>query len=162
MIFITRSLWLVLLAAGTAAQAADNMQFSGALMEAPPCIINDKQEIKVAFGGQVLSAKINGVNYRKPLPYTLNCGNPGATYGGVVITLRGLASGFDRTALQTNIEGLGIRILQSGEPLEIGRLVKVIDTNNPPIFEAVLVKAENVKLQDGPFAATATLLAYYQ
>lgn len=39
----------------------------------PPCVINGGQPIEVNFGDEVMTTRIDGSNYRRPVNYTLTC-----------------------------------------------------------------------------------------
>ncbi len=50
-----------------------NLTFSGTLNEPPPCTIDAGNTIEVDFG-DVGVKRVDGVKYRKAVPYTINCG----------------------------------------------------------------------------------------
>lgn len=148
-------LWSV----STATRAAD-MKFHGTLNAPPPCTINNGNQVDVDFGATVGINNINGVNYLKPVNYTITC-EKGAPDSSVMLTFSGTATDFDTSAVQTNVTGLGIRVLESGSPVTFDKPVPV-NPVSPPVLQAVPVKAENAALKEGDFEATATLRADYQ
>ncbi|AFI89669.1 pilus assembly protein [Pectobacterium parmentieri] len=138
-----------------------DMTFRGTLITPPPCIINDGNQISVNFGERIGAGRVNGVNYRMPVNYQITCekGNDQS----VVLTLRmsGSATDFDPNALQTNKDGLGIRIYQNDEPFAPNSTLKVSLTSLPKL-EAVPVKKVGGTLEKGSFETWATLRADYQ
>ncbi|AGO57465.1 fimbrial protein [Serratia plymuthica] len=140
-------------------QAAD-MFFSGRLVQAPSCEINEGQTIDVDFGDRVGVSKVDGVNYLQPINYRITC-QPGATTLELGLRVVGPPTVFDGAALQTNVADLGIRLLQNGQPLQVNQRI-AIDPQNPPRLQAVPVKKEGGTLSEGLFEVAATLLADYQ
>ncbi|WP_338628351.1 fimbrial protein [Yersinia intermedia] len=160
-LFIARFSVAVLLALSSTLAYADNMLFSGTLIDPPPCVINGGNTIDVPFGENLGVNKIDGTNYTKAVPYSVTCGAaiPGMDLGLTIISAS--VTTFDAAALQTNIPNLGIRLLKNGVPFTLNTRV-VYDNNNPPVFQAVPVKASGATLSEGAFEATATLLVDYQ
>lgn len=124
-----------------------------------PCTINEGNPIIVDFE-EVMTTRIDGKNYRKPIEYTLNC--TGMT--SVLIKLRvvGAGAGFDRTLLGTSVNGLGIEFWQSGNfkvPLNSWLDFMYM---KPPTLWAVPVKQQGISLKGGEFYAAATMELHYQ
>ncbi|CAI1889905.1 MULTISPECIES: fimbrial protein [Serratia] len=140
--------------------AAENMTFSGTLVEPPPCTINNGERIDIDFGERVGVSKVDGVNYLQPVNYRITC-SPGTGNWGMTLTLIGTKTGYDNAAVATNVEALGIQLRQAGKPFELNKPL-TINLNNPPVLEAVPVKQPGVTLKEGAFEATATLQAVYQ
>ena len=145
-------------AGGTA--AADNMRFSGTLIEPPACSINDGGMVDVDFGDRVGVKKVDGKNYLQPVYYQITC-EQGT--GGWAMTLEvvGSAADFDSAAIASNVDNLAIRLLQDGKAFELNKPI-AIQLNAPPQLEAVPVKRAGSELSEGAFEATATLQAVYQ
>jgi type 1 fimbria pilin len=139
-------------------QAAENMSFSGTLIEPPPCLVNNDKDIDVPFD-RIGVNSVDGVKHRRQVDYVLDC-TAGPAWS-MVLTLLGPVAAFEPATLQTNIANLGIKIYQNGEPFELGTPIAV-DPLNPPLLEAVPVKKPGTELTDGTFEVTATLLADYQ
>ncbi|OCJ19682.1 fimbrial protein [Serratia sp. 14-2641] len=139
-------------------QAAENMSFSGTLIEPPPCLVNNDKDIDVPFD-RIGVKSVDGVKHRRQVDYVLDC-TAGPAWS-MVLTLLGPVAAFEPATLQTNIANLGIKIYQNGEPFELGTPIAV-DPLNPPLLEAVPVKKPGTELTDGTFEVTATLLADYQ
>lgn len=95
--------------------AASSMSFSGTLIEPPPCTINSGGMIDVDFQRRVGISKVDGVNYLKTIDYNIDC-DPGSNPWEMRLTVSGSVTSFDTAAVQTTIVGLGIRLLQNGQP----------------------------------------------
>lgn len=142
------------------------VNFSGTLIDNPPCTVNNSQTIDVPFG-EIGINKIDGVNYTQLFTLTLNCH---ASLGGVTslyLDYTGIpAYDFDEDALQTNLHGLGIRLYRSN-----GSMLFSIDSGYNILLEggsittldlyAVPVKQAGVDLPEGDFTATATFELQY-
>ncbi|AJJ18274.1 MULTISPECIES: fimbrial protein [Yersinia] len=158
---ISRCSIAVVLTLSSTLAYADDMLFTGTLINPAPCVINGGNTIDVPFGENLGVNKIDGTNYTKAVPYSVTCGAaiPGMDLGLTIISAS--VTTFDATALQTNIPNLGIRLLKNGVPFALNTRV-VYDNNNPPVFQVVPVKASGATLSEGAFEATATLLVDYQ
>lgn len=153
---------LALCACGPAFAAAtgdsSDIAFHGTL-KIHPCHINNDRDLSVHFDNVGIH-KVDGQRYRQTISYQLVCDDIDPTWRLTMI-VKGSAASFDASALSTNAPGLGIKILQNGQPFEINKALD-ITYQNPPTLEAVPVKDPNVsELSEGAFSATATLLAEY-
>lgn len=161
-----RILLLSLLAAGisglvsTAFAAGGDMEFRGTLLEPPPCSINSGNNITVDFGLKVGVKKVDGVNYMQDMNYDLVC-EPNTHSWALKLKLTGNPISFDNAAVQTNINGLGIKILRDGQPFVLGSEITITPTSKPHL-KAVPVQQVGIVLTEGAFEATATLQADYQ
>ncbi|MBK4714646.1 MULTISPECIES: fimbrial protein [Tenebrionibacter/Tenebrionicola group] len=160
----TISLRLALLLIGglfySCLHAQENMQFTGTLIEPPPCTINQGKMIDVSFGEHVAIAKVDGAHYQQTIDYQLTC-NANAAKTGLTLTLRGTASAFDAAAVQTTKPGLGIRLILGERPFTLNTPFTVDMARLPALF-AVPVSEKGATLTEGQFDATATLLAEYR
>ncbi|NHX33119.1 pilus assembly protein, partial [Escherichia coli] len=104
--------------------------------------------------------KIDGIRFTKPINYALKC-EDNLKGWDLMLTIKGTATDFDKSALETNIRDLGMRITQNGLGFEINKPLK-ITYGQPPVLEVVPVKRLGVTLPEGGFTATGTLLAEYQ
>jgi len=148
------------LAWGGGTAAADNMRFSGTLIEPPACSINDGGTVDVDFGDRVGVKKVDGNNYLQPVNYQITCG-PGAGSWAMTLEVVGGAADYDAAAVKSNADNLAIRLLQNGAPFRLNTPL-AIKLNAPPQLEAVPVKRPGSELSEGAFEATATLRAVYQ
>lgn len=140
--------------------AADNMQFHGTLI-APPCTISNGQTIEVAFGNDLGVNKIDGNNYKQPVKYAVNCAAGYAANNLAIVIDTTAPASFDTSAVQTNKDGLGIRILVDGIGATFAQRVTVINPASPPVIEAVPVQNQSIALTEGAFEATMTLRTDY-
>lgn len=156
----TAMLWVTL---GTAMSANANdvadVFFTGTLVAPPPCVINGNNAISVDFGSDMLAGRIDGVNYEKPINYTLEC--TGATSSSLKLQFQGSGAGFDSTVLTTSKTDLGVELRSDGSKLSLNSWLLFTAPARPELT-AVLVKSSGSTLSGGAFTATSTLLVDYQ
>ncbi len=140
--------------------AGGDMEFRGTLLEPPPCTINSGNNITVDFGLKVGIKKVDGVNYMQDINYDLVC-EPNTHSWVLKLKLTGNNTSFDNAAVQTNINGLGIKILRDGQPFVLGSEITTTPASKPRL-KAVPVQQPGVLLTEGAFEAAATLQADYQ
>ncbi|MCA6222040.1 fimbrial protein [Photorhabdus antumapuensis] len=130
----------------------------GVVIAPPPCVINNGNTIDVDFG-EVMITRIDGVNYMKPVKYTVKCEKMPANAMKMMIS--GNTASFDPAVLQTNHIGLGVAVIHNGKKLPINDWMKF---NYPdfPELHAVPVKDMAVVLKGGDFGAGATMMVEYQ
>ncbi|AIN19851.1 fimbrial family protein [Yersinia rochesterensis] len=158
---ISRCSVAVVLVVGSTLAYADNMLFSGTLINPAPCVINGGKIIDVPFGENLGVNKIDGINYTQAVPYSIICETVGSSLElGITVVSASVAT-FDPAAIQTNVRDLGVRILKNGVSFPLNTRV-AYDKNNPPVLKAVPIKATGATLSEGSFEATATLLVDYQ
>ena len=104
--------------------------------------------------------KVDGINYRLPMNYTITCAGSTLPWE-MVLTVKGTASSFESAAVQSSVTDLGIKLLQNGQPFQLNTPI-VINPATPPALEAVPVKRPGSTLKSGGFSAAATLMAEYQ
>lgn len=142
---------------------ADNIELSGTLLARPLCTVSDKGgRMDVRFGNVAIN-RIDGEQYRKAIPYQINC--PGATTSTswrMRLTLKGNPTVFEPEALQSSVQDLGIKVLLGGTELipEQPRFVQINPTA-VPLLEAVPVKLADSELPSIDFTASALLLAEF-
>lgn len=61
------------------AQADTNLTIRAVIVAPPPCVINSGGTLNVPFGNDLLTSRIDGVNYRREVPYTVTCDSPSVT-----------------------------------------------------------------------------------
>lgn len=140
--------------------ATENLLFQGTLISPPPCKINSGNLVDVNFGERVGVNKVDGANYRQIIDYEISC-EPGITGLDMTLTLSGPKNQYDNAVVQTSLAGLGIKVLQNGDPFVLDKPI-AIDPKNPPTLEAVPVKSPGATLKADAFVAMAILLAQYQ
>lgn len=139
--------------------AMANLTFDGTLNEPAPCTINSGGIIEVDFE-EVGVNKVDGINYRKPVGYTITC-SAGTLPWEMVLTVIGTVTSFEASAVQSNVADLGIQLFQNGVPFKLNTPLP-ITPSTPPVLEAVPIKRPGTSLVPGGFSAAATLLAEYQ
>lgn len=124
----------------------------------PACTVNGNKAIEVDFK-EVTTTRVDGINYRQPVPYTLSC--PGAASNTLRLQIQGNAADFDGQALKTSAAGLGIRLKNGNANLAVNGWVN-FNYPNKPVLYAVPVRKLNAVLPGGVFTATATMKVDYQ
>ncbi len=157
--WLQRTLLAVWAISLSGAVGATNVLFKGTLNEPPPCTIDSGSSIDIDFD-KVRIQRIDGVNYRKSVPYAIHCA-AGTLPWELKLSVKGTATTFESSALQSSEADMGIRLLQNGLAFQLNTPL-VINLSAPPVLEAVPVKRPGASLQPGAFTATATLLAEYQ
>lgn len=144
---------------GLSSSVTANMAFNGTLVEPPPCTINSGSTLEIDFKDVGVN-KVDGENYRQQVNYSISCAG-GTLPWQMVLTVRGVATAFEASAVQSSVADLGIKLLQNGTPFSLNTPLKITPAT-PPVLEAVPVKKAGAVLGPGGFSATATLLAEYQ
>ncbi len=119
-------------------------------------ITNGKGEMIETVFGNVGINKVASGQYIKPLDYQLS--NCGSGSNAIFMTFKAIPSGFDETAISTNVNGLGVKILKDGQPLKLNETFKIVDA---PQLQVQLVKDPAITLQAIPFTAIGTLVVEY-
>ncbi|TFQ15426.1 fimbrial protein, partial [Escherichia coli] len=107
----------------------------------------------------VMSTRIDGQRYKQPVNYTAECTK--MPTNAMTLAITGNTAGFDAGLLQTEIAGLGVRMLYQGRQLNPGEKVKFTYPVFPAL-EAVPVRDMTAVLTGGDFSAVATLELDYQ
>lgn len=149
----------VVLALSSSLAYADNMLFSGTLINPPPCVINNSGTITVDFGDDILTSRVDGAQYIKPVTYTLNC--TGAVSNALKMTIKGDGAGFDTTVLKTSNSSLGIKLVRNSQLLTLNSPF-TFSYPTIPVLQAVPVKQTGATLSTGYFYGTATMVVEYQ
>ena len=132
-----------------------SVKIKGVVLMPPPCVVNAAGTLNIPFGTGLLTTRINGVNYSKPVPYTVTCGPQPTNF--MTLKLTGTGAGFDSSALGTSKSNLGIRLLVGGAAWPLNTTVNFTHPNLPNV-KAVLVKKTGSTLAGGTFSASATLV----
>ncbi|CAI1221900.1 TPA: fimbrial protein [Serratia fonticola] len=136
---------------------------SGTLVVTPPeCILNNNQQQMVHFG-DILLTRIDGSNYKRPVPLSLTCTN--LAKNGLRMTLQGEATTFSSSgALKTSNGKVGVAFYVNNVREVINQPLAMSYTSLPTL-EVAPVKdaAANYRDTDGGyFSALATLKVDYQ
>ncbi|QGN36344.1 fimbrial protein [Klebsiella oxytoca] len=135
------------------------VNFSGTLIEAPPCVVNNNKVITVDFGNEVMTTRLDGTQYRKLIDFDLDCSMAASSKQKIRIT--GASANFDSTVLAGGKTGLGIALYNGNTRLNVGTWVDFTDPNIPLLYAAP-VKQNGVTLSGGPFRVMASLVVEYQ
>ncbi|PAA31547.1 exotoxin [Pseudomonas fragi] len=148
---------LLPLCEGVMAQVSVSIR--GVILAPPPCVINAGSTLNVPFGDDLMTTRIDGVNYRRSVPYTLTCGPQPSN--NMKITLQGTGAGFGSAYLGTSKSDLGIKLLLNGAAWPLNNAVN-FTYPTLPVIEAVPVKNPGSTLTGGAFSASATLVVALQ
>jgi type 1 fimbria pilin len=160
-------LWAVLLGAGGLLGSGPSWGLGanlyGNLVVTPPeCLLNNSQQETVHFG-DILLTRIDGANYKQPVPFNLACTN--LAKNTLKLTLQGDDTSFNSSgALKTDNPKLGVAFYVNSVRQAINQPVNVNYTALPNI-EAVPVKNDTASFSNtdgGYFTALATLKVDYQ
>ncbi|AHG19163.1 hypothetical protein Z042_05700 [Chania multitudinisentens RB-25] len=150
-------LGILLMSAPSVANMPVNIR--GTVIIPPPCTINNNQTIQVDFGNEVMTTRIDGVNYKQAITYSLSCDIQKSN--NLKMSIQGTAATFNSALLRTDKNGLGIALYHGAQPLNANTWFNYTYPSKPELY-AVLVKQSGVTLTGGEFAASATLLIDYQ
>lgn len=148
----------LLLAASQTALAV-GVSIRGVIVAPPTCIINAGSILHVPFGNDLMTTRIDGVNYRRAVPYTVTC--TGLPSNGMTLKLQGTGSSFNSALLGTNNVNLGIKLFINGAAWSLNNTVN-FTYPSLPAMEAVPVKRPASTLSAGAFSASATLVVALQ
>ena len=141
-------------------QADVAVTIRGTILPPPPCIITAGSTLVVPFGNDLMTTRIDGVTYRRAVPYTVTCAPQPSN--DMKITLQGTGAGFDSTVLRTSKSDLGVKLLLGGVLWPLNSAVN-FTYPNLPVMEAVPVKNPGSStLTGGAFTAAATLVVALQ
>ncbi len=149
----------LLWAVGQGVQADTNLTVRAVIIAPPPCVINNGSTLDVPFGNDLLTSRIDGVNYRRDVPYTVRCDSPFSN--ALTLELKGSGAAFDNRVLLTRKPDLGVKLFVNGADWPLNTAVN-FTYPNLPVVQAVPVKRVGSKLTGGAFDATATLVVDYQ
>ncbi|MFB3301832.1 fimbrial protein [Pseudomonas sp. AMR01] len=149
----------VLCTLGQGVQAETGLTIRAVIIAPPPCVINSGSTLNVPFGNDLLTSRVDGVNYRRDVPYTVTCDAPFSN--ALTLELRGAGAAFDSAVLMTRKADLGVKLFVNGADWPLNRAVNFTYPDFP-VVQAVPVKRPGSTLTGGAFDATATLLVDYQ
>jgi len=142
------------------ARADAEITFHGTLIEQPPCEISGiaGNPIEVDFGSEMATRKVDGVNFREQIPFTLDCAN--AVNQKLQLTLTGEA-GYAAGLIKTEKEGLGIRLYNDTTRITPGVPLNFTPDTIPELY-AVPEAQDNTTLTGGNFTGKANMIVDYQ
>ncbi|WP_337264912.1 MULTISPECIES: fimbrial protein [unclassified Serratia (in: enterobacteria)] len=148
---------VLLLSAPSIANIPVNIR--GTVIIPPPCTINNNQTIRVDFGDEIMTTRIDGVNYKQAITYSLSCDIQKSN--NLKMSIQGTAASFNSAVLRTDKNGLGIALYHGTQPLNANTWFSYTYPSKPELY-AVLVKQSGATLTGGEFTSSATLLIDYQ
>ncbi len=134
------------------------VQIRGIVLAPPPCTINKGELIEVNFG-EIMSTRIDGVAYEKPINYKIECTKMPTQM--MKMSVKGNRALFDYQSLETNIDGLGVSLRYGGRKLSLNEEIRFTYPNAPQ-FSVVPVRDLTKTLKGGAFESVATLMIEYQ
>lgn len=140
-------------------QAETSVTIRAVIIAPPPCVINSGSTLNVPFGNDLLTSRVDGVNYRRDVPYTVTCDSPFSN--ALTLELKGTGAAFDSRVLVTRKPDLGVKLFVNGADWPLNTAVN-FTYPNIPVVQAVPVKRVGSKLTGGAFDAAATLVVDYQ
>ena len=149
----------VLMSLGQVVQAEVGLTIRGVIVAPPSCVINGGSTLNVPFGHDLMTTRIDGVNYKRGVPYTVTC--TGHSSDDMTLKLQGTGASFDTTSLSTNNPDLGIRLFINDSVWPLNTL-KNFTFPTLPTMQAVPVKNPGSSLTAGAFSASATLVVAQQ
>jgi type 1 fimbria pilin len=149
----------LLLAVSQGVQAETSLTIRAVIIAPPPCVINGGSTLDVPFGNDLLTSRVDGVNYRRNVPYTVTCDSPFSN--ALTLELKGTVASFDSRVLSTRKADLGVKLFVNGADWPLNTAVNFTYPNFP-VVQAVPVKRAGSKLTGGAFDAAATLVVDYQ
>lgn len=141
------------------AVADADITFHGTLLEAPPCTVNNNEPIVVDFGNEVMTTRIDGANYRKPVTFTVDCSQ--AVSLAQKIRISGTTAAFNSDVLAGDQSGFGFAFSQGSIPLPVDKWINFTAPQVPSLY-VVPVKQKGVTLTGGTFRTLASLVVEYQ
>ena len=139
--------------------ADTNLIIRAQIIAPPPCVINAGSTLDVPFGNDLLTSRVDGVNYRRGVPYTVTCESPFSN--AMTLEFKGAGAAFDSRVLATRKADLGVKLFVNGADWSLNTAVNFTYPNFP-IVQAVPVKRAGSRLTGGAFDAAATLVVEYQ
>ncbi|KRP60695.1 fimbrial protein [Pseudomonas trivialis] len=149
----------LLLAVSQSLQADTNLIIRAVIIAPPPCVINGGGTLDVPFGNNLQTSRVDGVNYRRNVPYTVTCSSPFSN--ALTLELKGTGAAFDGRVLATRKPDLGVKLFVNGGDWPLNTRVNFTHPNFPQV-QAVPVKRAGSRLTGGAFDAAATLVVDYQ
>lgn len=158
-VFVT--LLLLQLGVPLHAVTSSTINIVGVVQVSASCEINNNQPIDVNFGDDLLTTKVDGENYKKPVPLVIVCKNT-PVGAPLKIQLQGVGANFNSTLLKTNNGNLGIALINSsGNYWGLNTWLNFTYGNTPSLL-AVPLKNTSASLTAGAFSGAGTMVVDFQ
>ena len=144
------------------ANAASNtiLNITGIVQATANCSINDGNPVSIKFDNVAID-QINGVNYSRPVNFTLKCVNLPSP--SLKVRLTGTGAAYDSTSLGTSVDNLGIAFTdRNGDRMALNATWQNFNYATQPTVNAVPVMRTGATLTTGGFTASATLVIEQQ
>lgn len=152
-------LTVILLYSALSHAAPGDMTFKGTLIDQPACTISQGTDPYVNFGKDILTTKIDGVNYKKEANYTIACSNN--VNNSLRMRLEGQGSSFDSKAVLTSNKDVGVAIYIGSTRVGVNEWFNFTYPTKP-VINLVPVKKTNVILKGGSFSGAVQFKVDYQ
>lgn len=137
-----------------------DVTFHGTLVEAPPCLVNGGKPVVIDFGNEVMTTRIDGKEYKKPVIFTPDCSE--ALSPKLKVRISGTPADFDPLALAGGVQsGFGIALYRGSQRYAPGGWLPFTVPDLPELY-AVPVKQDGVTLSGGAFSIMASMVVDYQ
>jgi len=133
------------------------------ILAPPPCIINGNAPIEVDFG-DVLTTRVDGVNYRKPIEYGLECPADQLLKNALRLQIQGsgITLGGPTTVLAVpGVADFGIQLQEGTTALGVNTWLNFNYPAVPDLYAVPVMKA-GATLTTGAFSASSTMKVEYQ
>ena len=142
-----------------AAFADADITFHGTLKEAPPCVVNGNELIVVDFGSEVMTTRIDGTTYSRPVRFTVDC--TAAISNLQRVRISGTPASFGNSVLAGDRTGFGFAFSSGDSPVKLDEWLNFTAPQVPSI-SVTPVKQDGVTLTGGAFRTLASLVVDYQ
>lgn len=122
------------------------------------CVVNDDNDQIVDFGAAIGVHRIDGKRYTQPVPFSVLCVAPDkGNIPPLSLTLSGKATDFDKAAITTSVDGLGIELQRDGAPQELNKPI-TLHYAHLPVLTAVPVLKPGIELKAQTFNGEVRLI----
>jgi type 1 fimbria pilin len=138
------------------------LTISGQILEPAPCTISGTGEngsISVDFGNEVMTTRIDGLQYRQSVQYDISCS--GMWSKALMLRIVGTAAGFGSGYLQSSVADLALVITEGATPVPINSMLNFTYPGAPALFVTPVARP-GATLKGQPFTATAIMQVFYQ
>lgn len=101
------------------------------------------------------------MNYTKPVDYTVDCDEDYVANQLAIVIETTSPTIFDPSAVATDKNGLGIKVMIGTQPVTFAQPIAVDDPTSPPVISVAPVKDPAITLEEGAFEAFMTLRTDY-
>ncbi|MGF6267681.1 hypothetical protein [Lelliottia nimipressuralis] len=146
----------------SAVASAENYAVMHGTLVVVSCTVNDNKDQTVSFGENLGIHKIDGVNYKMPVPLEITCGEfNGSPVTGIQLSFKRNESSFDNAGVQSSVDGLAIKIALNDQPVVFDNNYD-IDYQNLPKITAVPILDPDIEVQPQSFNAVMNIELYMQ